>query len=115
MVCFKVNVVFSKMAFESLVKVCFILSLSLILLSSHAFAFSDADSLSGIEGEQKQEQKQKQLNAASSLQMPLIQNVHYKNDNTSTLNSIDSEIGTEPNNMDNWITVNHDVYGSRES
>jgi alcohol dehydrogenase (cytochrome c) len=41
-------------------------------------------------------------------------NLSTSNDNNS-LNAINSEIGTEEKNKDNWITINHDIYGSRYS
>jgi glucose dehydrogenase len=109
------------MTFESLVYVCFILSVSLIFLSGNAFTSGNAFA-SGGEGSfsgQGYEQKIEQLKDSPSQKTPSSnQNVLYVNDSKSTSGSSPSstsEIGTELKNMDNWITVNHDIYGSRES
>jgi hypothetical protein len=104
------------MTFESLVYVCFILSVSLIFLSDNAFASGDAGSFSG----QGYEQKIEPLKDSPSQKIPSSnQNVLYGNNSKTTSGSpppsSTSETGTEPKNMDNWITVNHDIYGSRES
>lgn len=103
------------MTFESLVNVCFILFVSFIFLSSSAFASGDADSFSGNDDEQKQ----KQLKDVASLKISSSNQIaQYANDRKSTSSSSpspSSEIGTELKNRDNWITVNHDIYGSRES
>lgn len=114
MVCFKINVLCSKMTFEYLVNVCLILLVSFIFLFGNALASGDADSFSGKDDEQKQ----KQLKDVASLKISSPnQNIQSVNDinSTSISSSPSSEIGIELNNKDNWITVNHDAYGSRES
>jgi hypothetical protein len=37
-----------------------------------------------------------------------------RNSDTSR-GSSDSDLGTEARNLNNWITVNHDIYGTRDS
>src|SRR5213080_2973738 len=49
----------------------------------------------------------------------------YNNNNNSNSNSNNylislpkskqTELGTEPQNQDNWITANHDIFGTRSS
>jgi glucose dehydrogenase len=104
------------MTLKSLVIVCFTLLMSFIFLSNNAFASGDVDSISG----KGDEQKQKQLKDTFSQKMrSSTQNIQYGNGSKPTSSfsssSSSSETGTEPKNMDNWITVNHDIYGSRES
>src|SRR5919206_535138 len=37
------------------------------------------------------------------------------NDSNSLPKHFNSDLGTEAKNRDNWITVNHDIYGTRNS
>jgi glucose dehydrogenase len=94
--------------------------MSFIFLSNNVFASgSGVDSISG----KGDEQKQKQLKDAPPQKIPSsTQNIQFENNSkltsgssSSFSSSSSSDTGTEPKNMDNWITVNHDIYGSRES
>ena len=50
--------------------------------------------------------------------MPSGQNISDIGDDSSKASpksSFNSDVGTEAKNINNWITVNHDIYGTRNS
>ena len=57
------------------------------------------------------------LHAHSFAYLGMNENVHHLiyDHNSSSLRPFISELGTESKNNNNWITVNHDIYGSRSS
>ena len=107
-------------AFKSAVVV---LSISLVIILS--FLFLPTNSFGYVEVRQQQEQQQQlrdTLVAATTIGVlkqnrSLDQNVSdLKYDyNSSSLEPFKIELGTESKNNNNWITVNHDIYGSRSS
>jgi alcohol dehydrogenase (cytochrome c) len=114
----------SGLAFKSAVVV---LSISLVIMLS--FLFLRTNSFAYVEvRQQEQEQGQRQqlrdtlVAVAATTTEVIKQNLSLnqntpdlKNDHNSSLKPFNSELGTESKNNNNWITVNHDIYGSRSS
>lgn len=55
----------------------------------------------------------KQLDASQSISFG--QNISDQRNSITSPKSVNSDLGIEANNRNNWITVNHDIYGTRAS
>src|SRR5512133_1113160 len=92
--------------------------LCLLFLLTNSFAYVEA---------RQQEQEQQLIDtlvgsAATAIELikqnqSLYQSVpDLKYDyNSSSSKPFNSELGTEPKNINNWITINHNIYGTRSS
>ncbi|HYZ51476.1 MAG TPA: PQQ-binding-like beta-propeller repeat protein, partial [Nitrososphaeraceae archaeon] len=101
-----------------------VIMLSFLLLLTNSFAYVEAR-LQQRE-EQQRQQRYTLVEAAAPTRTGVIkqqqnqfldQNIpDLKYDyNSSSSNTFNSELGTESKNNNNWITVNHDMYGTRSS
>src|SRR5919202_564488 len=95
-----------------------VIMLSFLLLLTNSFAY--------VEARLQHEERQRDTlveTATTTIGMKKQQNQFLeqnipdlKNDyNSSSSDTFNSELGTEPKNNNNWITVNHDMYGTRSS
>ena len=96
------------------------------ILFSYVFTFVYASSLTNI-GLRENQQLENTATMAT-IQLGLSQNgvfsnqnLLYTQDNGNNSNTVSpdsfdfSDLGTEEKNKNNWLTVNHDVYGTRHT
>ena len=117
----------SKKAFK-LILVAAVLSILLMLIAvlfSYSFASASASSFPDIGLRLTQQLENTAITATRQLdvsQNSIFSNINPSvtqdnNGSSSTVssNSFNSDLGTESKNTNNWITVNHDIYGTRDS
>src|SRR5919202_5597536 len=103
-----------------------VFSISLAIILSFLFLLTNPIAYAEVKQQkQEQQQEQRQLRdtlAATTIEvikqnLSLDQNVpDLKYDySSSSLKPFSSNLGTESKNNNNWITVNHDIYGTRSS
>jgi alcohol dehydrogenase (cytochrome c) len=118
----------SKKAFK-LIVVAAVLSILLMVIAvlfSYSFASASASSFPDIGLRLTQQLENTAITATR--QLDVSQNSIFSNINPSVTqdnngsssstvssNSFNSDLGTESKNTNNWITVNHDIYGTRDS
>ena len=120
------SIFYSGRAFKATVvlSISLVIMLSFLLLLTNSFAYVEAR-LQQRE-EQQRQQRYTLVEAAAPTRTGVIkqqqnqfldQNIpDLKYDyNSSSSNTFNSELGTESKNNNNWITVNHDMYGTRSS
>jgi alcohol dehydrogenase (cytochrome c) len=118
----------SKKAFKLIVVVAVlsILLMVIAVLFSYSFASASASSFPDIGLRLTQQLENTAITATR--QLDVSQNSIFSNINPSVTqdnngsssstvssNSFNSDLGTESKNTNNWITVNHDIYGTRDS
>jgi alcohol dehydrogenase (cytochrome c) len=117
----------SKKAFK-LIVVAAVLSILLMVIAvlfSYSFASASASSFPDIGLRLTQQLENTAITATRQLdvsQNSIFSNINPSvtqdnNGSSSTVssNSFNSDLGTESKNTNNWITVNHDIYGTRDS
>src|SRR5919197_1107997 len=116
--------------FKSSAVVVSVLSILLVMMLSFLFLLTNSFAYVEVR-QQKQEQQQDQLQlrdtpAATITTIEVIKqnlsllhqnvpNLKYDYNSSSSLKAFSSELGTEPKSNNNWITINHDIYGTRSS
>src|SRR5919106_3134453 len=95
-----------------------VIMLSFLFLLTNSFVYVEAR----LQHEEEQQQRDTLAEAAATTTIGvknqqnqfLDQNIpDLKNDyNSSSSDTFNSELGTESKNNNNWITVNHDMYGT---
>jgi alcohol dehydrogenase (cytochrome c) len=117
----------SKKAFKLIVVVAVlsILLMVIAVLFSYSFASASASSFPDIGLRLTQQLENTAITATRQLdvsQNSIFSNINPSvtqdnNGSSSTVssNSFNSDLGTESKNTNNWITVNHDIYGTRDS
>jgi glucose dehydrogenase len=116
--------------FKSSAVVVSVLSILLVMMLSFLFLLTNSFAYVEVR-QQKQEQQQDQLQlrdtpAATTTTIEVIKqnlsllhqnvpNLKYDYNSSSSLKAFSSELGTEPKSNNNWITINHDIYGTRSS
>ena len=129
------NIFSPKSAFKLTIMVLSVLSIIILaFLSSTGFAFLSTTTTNPFQSGLGQKQQQEQFKdtiavvASATKQSGILQNIFFSSDqNVSDDVKDDSSraalqqsfnpynIGIEANNTNNWITVNHDIYGTRNS
>jgi alcohol dehydrogenase (cytochrome c) len=129
------NIFSPKSAFKLTIMVLSVLSIIILaFLSSTGFAFLSTTTTNPFQSGLGQKQQQEQFKdtiavvASATKQSGILQNIFFTSDqNVSDDVKDDSSraasqqsfnpynIGIEANNTNNWITVNHDIYGTRNS
>ena len=111
----------SGQAFKSVVvvlSISFVIMLSFLYLPTNSFAYAE------VRQQQEQRQQLSDTVMASTTTIEVTkQNLSLDQNipglkygyNSSSLKPFSSELGTESKNNNNWITVNHDIYGTRSS
>ena len=102
-----------------------LLSISLLIILS--FLFLLTNSFGYIEGKPQEQVPRNAIVLASATtttakvtkqnifpNLHIIPDFNYNYKNSSSV-SFNSQLGTESKNNNNWITVNHDIYGTRSS
>src|SRR6476646_6432036 len=84
------------------------LSFMLSILGIYTFFYIDFTLLHKVFSQNNIEiLKQHQINGKK--------NITEFEENPTLSNVFNSQLGTEYKNIDNWITINHDIYGTRDS
>lgn len=98
------------LTFLSVLLIIFIYSIS---CTNSSFFLPFKSSFSEIE---KIQQKQlKELSKNVFFNTHSEQNISKSKENKISLKAFDSDLGTEEKNKNNWITINHDIFGTRYS
>jgi alcohol dehydrogenase (cytochrome c) len=129
------NIFSPKSAFKLTIMVLSVLSIIILaFLSSTGFAFLSTTTTNPFQSGLGQKQQQEQFKdtiavvASATKQSGILQNIFFSSDQnvsddvkddssraTSQQSFNPYNIGIEANNTNNWITVNHDIYGTRNS
>ena len=118
------SIIYSKPVFKLVAVVLSILLIILSLLSGTPFYFLSTIAENGVgEKEEEQQQQFRGMVAVTSTtkQSGLLQSISFDQNISEQRDSItspklfNSDLGIETYNKNNWITVNHDIYGTRAS
>jgi alcohol dehydrogenase (cytochrome c) len=103
-----------------------ILLMVIAVLFSYSFASASASSFPDIGLRLTQQLENTAITATrqldvsqnsifSNINPSVTQDNNGRSSSTVSSNSFNSDLGTESKNTNNWITVNHDIYGTRDS